>query len=255
MPLKANEDLIKLFHLAVESGDVKLINEVIEALLKMEDNNKNVVDALSRYNDRGYIDFALHNAIKDKNLLASVILTHYSKNVNARTQICHTPVMMDANNGLGSFETPLELALENDMIELIPYLIMKKADPYLIRDIMYIYEDEKYPDNTIELLMARGLKVERKVCVKSERPFFVSYQYQYEKKKNRAFIGQRTFIGDVIAKNRLDVMQILQRTSVIDWNRECFIVMNAKYTPLQFALATKRYEIAQFLLDHGARIE
>ena len=73
--LRANEDLLNLFHIAVENGDVKLVTEVIDALLKDKNSSKNLLDALAKYNEQGRVDFALHNAIQDKNLLASVILT------------------------------------------------------------------------------------------------------------------------------------------------------------------------------------
>jgi len=43
-----------------------------------------LLDALTLYSEKGRVDFALHNAIKDKNLIASVVLTNYAKDVNTK---------------------------------------------------------------------------------------------------------------------------------------------------------------------------
>lgn len=233
-PLKANEDLLQLFHLAVEHGDVKLIKEVIDALIKDEANSKNLLDALAKYSEKGKMDFALHNAIKDKNLLSSVILTHHSKDVNTSRgkETCN-----GAHN-IRDSKTPIELAFEADMIELIPYLLMKNANPYRMRSVAYVYEDEENTDYLKEL----GVIPTKKTCMTTKKAFFDIQG------------AQRTLIGDAIVNDRLDVIKILGN-SKIDWNKHCFMWWSTSYTPLQFSIAIKRYDIAQFLIDHGARIE
>lgn len=237
--LHANEDLLNLFHLAVEHKDVKLVQEVIQALLQLEDNNKNLLDALAKYSEKGKVDFALHNAIKDKNVLASVILTHYSKNLNTRKP--GFEYVWTSNNGaVGRInKSPIELTLEADMIGLIPYLLMKKADPYPMSEIGFLYPEDENPDYLLEFAFAP----QKKNCTKSKRDFF-------------AFQGsfKRNLVGCVICKDRLDVIEILQKSS-IDLNKICCEVNGMSFTPLQFALAIKRYEIVQFLIDNGARIE
>lgn len=65
----------------------------------------------------------------------------------------------------------------------------------------------------------------------------------------------RTFIGEIICKNRIDLIEILQKMFSVDWNKKYCTAVGKDFTPLQFALTIKRYEIAQFLIDHGARIE
>lgn len=65
----------------------------------------------------------------------------------------------------------------------------------------------------------------------------------------------RTLIGDAIVGNRLDVIEILDK-SKIDWNKPClYLPIIGSLRPLQLSLAIERYEIAQFLIDHGAKIE
>ncbi len=65
----------------------------------------------------------------------------------------------------------------------------------------------------------------------------------------------RNLIGDAIVHSRLDAIEILWKSKV-SWNDPCFTQFGGiSLTPLQFALAIQRYEIAQFLIDHGARIE
>lgn len=236
-PLSADDDLIQLFHLAVENRDVKLVKEVVEALLKLDNNNKNLLDALAKYSEKGKIDFALHNAIKDKNLLASVVLAHHSKNVNTRKdQEFFTCV------GARDAKTPIELSLEADLIGLIPYLLMKNANPYLMRTITYVYEDE---EENLDYLVELGFTGKKQICAKTQQVFFhIPTYYNF----------QRNLISDAIVYDRLDVIEILEKTK-IDWNKHCMLYGNINFTPLQLSLAAKRYEIAQFLIDHGARIE
>lgn len=246
-PLNANEDLLKLFHLAVENGDVKLVTEVIDALLKDKNSNHNLLDALARYNERGKIDFALHNALKDRNLLSSVILVQHTKDINSRFPYSEA-AWITANQSVSRpNKIPLELALEAEMTEIIPYLLMKNANPHIMVEISFIYEDEENPNYLTDL----GYRFERKICVKSKKAF-------YPVNANGLSIS-RTFIGELICKNRLDIIEMLQvwKKNLIDWNSVCFTAKlhGTNFTPLQLALAIKRYEIAQFLIDHGARIE
>jgi len=240
-PLSANDDLLRLFHLAVENGDLKLVTEVIDALLKDKNNSKNLLDALAKYSDKGKIDFALHKAIKDKNLLASVILIQHTKDLNARQE--NDNVWLSANGGTWrSGRIPLEISLEVNMIEIIPYLLMKNANPYLMRTVNFFYEEEENLDYMAKL----GYGVEKRTCAKSKKAFSLL-------KAPAGFL--RTFIGEVIAKNRIDIIEILQQMSLVDWNKKCCTTNGRDFTPLQFALTIERYEIAQFLIDHGARIE
>jgi len=242
VPLKSycettcNEDLIELFCLASETGDVNLINDVVQAILDQENSNEILLDALARYNEKGKIDFALHNAIKDKNILASVILAHYSKDVNTSKgkEYCN-----GAHN-VRDAKTPVELALEADMKGLIPYLLMKGAGPYRMRQVSFVFEEEE----NLDYLKEFGYVLVKKTCMKTKKVFYELPPYY-----------KRTLIGDAIVGNRLDVIKMLDKAKV-DWNKSCFNFCNApNLKPLQLSLAIQRYDIAQFLIDHGARIE
>lgn len=248
-PLSGNEDLLKLFHLAVENRDVKLVTEIIDALLKDEKSNKYLFDALVKYNEKGKIDFALHNAIKDKNLLASVVLVQYTKDINSRVPYNEVVWLSSIYSISRPNKTPLQLALEANMSEIIPYLLMKGSSPYLMSSIGFLYEDEEDINYLVDL--GYDEELERKVCEKSKRPFC---------KINTNTLGiARTFIGELICKNRLDIIEMLQawQKPSIDWNKPCFVSTfhGTSCTPLQLALTIKRYEIVQFLIDHGAWIE
>lgn len=123
---------------------------------------------------------------------------------------------------------------------------MKGAEPYSYRYIGFLYEDEEDTDYLRNFDVKSAL---RKEITESDRIIFLTCDFNFA----------RTFIGEVIAKNRLDVIEMLQKKSV-DWNRICCTISDRSlqvisYTPLQFSLLAKRYEIAQFLIDHGARIE
>lgn len=243
-PLSANEDLLKLFHLAVENGDVKLVTEVIDALLKDKNNSKNLLDALALYSEKGRIDFALHKAIKDKNLLASVILVRHTKDLNIREEseiMWQTSGQGYAGSGREG-RNPIELALEVNMIEIIPYFLMKKADPYLMRSVNFFHEGEE----NLNYLKDLGYEVQKRTCVKSRKEYLAVMA-------PGSF--SRTLIAEVIVKNRIDIIEILQKMFPVDWNKKCCTAVGRDYTPLQLALTIKRYEIAQFLIDHGARIE
>jgi hypothetical protein len=139
-------------------------------------------------------------------------------------------------------KTLLELALEVDMIEIIPYLLMKKAEPYFMRPVGFFFPGEEDLDYMKDL----GYKIEKKTCVKSKQDYLAVMA---------PGCFSRTFIGELIAKNRIDIIKILQKMSTVDWNYKCCNALGMGFTPLHFALTIKRYEIAQFLLDHGARIE
>lgn len=244
--VQANDDLLQLFHLAVENGDVGLVKEVIEALLKDKNNSQSLLEALSKYNDNGKVDFALHNAIRDQNLLASVILAHHSKNIN--TKRASGDIVWIAQNSAiqRPGKTPIELSLEFDMIEMVSYLLMKGADLYTLNDVGFVYDYEENPD----YLTTFGCEVQKLTCVKTGNSFF-----RFPISKSLQFRYRRNFIGDAISKNRLDVIELLQKMGKVDWNKICCHIQYTDYTPLQFALAIERYEIAQFLVDHGARIE
>jgi ankyrin repeat protein len=218
----------------------------------MENNNINLLNALAKYNEWGKLDFALHNAIKNKDLISSVILTHYSKNVNTRKE--GLEYVWNGTNAVNNRpnKSPIELALDADMIGIIPYLLMKNADPYFLKQIGFLYEEEK---EDLEYLKEFGCgdsidPIEKKICTRSKRAFF-----DIDTPKNKSINMSRTIIGDAIAKNRLDVIEILHKSSNINWNKICCSMFNRNFSPLQFALAIKRYEIAQFLIDHGAKIE
>jgi DNA polymerase III epsilon subunit-like protein len=232
-PLKANEDLIDILNFAVECKDIKLVKEVIESLLKMESNSKNLLDALAKYSEQGNINFALHNAIKDKNLLASVILVNHTKDLNTRkgTEYCNC-----VSTGQRDQKNPIELAFEADMIGIIPYLLMKNANPYGLRKVTFVYEEEENIDYLNEFrYVAKNHPTTKKVVVETHN-------------------FSRNIIADIIIHNRFDVIELLEKTA-IDWNKPCCMIWGKNYTPLQFSLATRRYEIAQLLIDYGVRIE
>ena len=241
--LSANDDLLRLFHLAVENGDVKLVADVIEALLKEKSSNTHLLEAIAKYGVKGRIDFSLHKAIKDKNLISSVILTRHTKDLDARQEgeILWRSSGMGYAGSSSAGKTPLELALESDMIEMIPYLLMKGASPYTTRNIDFFYEGEE----NLEFLEKLGNKTTKKICAKSRKEYL------------RLSVSRivRTFIGELICKNRIDIIEMLQKMFTIDWNKTCCTSIGMDFSPLQLALTIERYEIAQFLIDHGARID
>jgi len=68
---------------------------------------------------------------------------------------------------------------------------------------------------------------------------------------------ERNIIGDAIAKDRLDIIELLGNKSV-DWNVPCLQIQayqKINYTPLQYALIMKRSDIATYLVSHGALIK
>ena len=150
------------------------------------------------------------------------------------------PVITNNSGNSRLSKMPIEIALEVDMIAIIPYLLMKGANAYIMKQVNFFYEGEE----DLNYLSVWGCESERQICVKSKRAFYTDPLQM-----------RRTFIGELIAKNRLDVIEILHKMGKADWIRVCCCVMGVDYTPLQFALAIKRYEIAQFLIDHGAKIE
>lgn len=249
--LIANEtdDLLQLFHLAVENKNLDLVKDVIEALLKSENSSKHLLEALAKYSEQGKVDFALHNAIKDKNLLASVILAYHAKNLNTRkpgSEVIWTSIQGKSKGGVSRInKTLLELSLESNMVEIVPYLLMKGANPHVFSDINFLYEGEEDPNYMKEL----GFEVRNITGMDPKIPIIIFF------KTNCNANYKRSFIGEVIAKNRLDIIEILNNLNVNDWNFICCKVNGTDYTPLQFSLAIKRYEIAQFLINHGARIE
>lgn len=250
--LVANEtdDLLQLFHLAVENKNLDLVKDVTEALLKSENSSKYLLEALAKYSEQGKVDFALHNAIKDKNLLASVILAYYSKDLNTRKpggEVIWTSIQGKNKGGISRLnKIPLELALESNMIEIVPYLLMKGANPNIFSDIRFLYEGEEDHNYMREF----GYEVKNTVGMDPK----INILIFFDSNRRCAVNYKRTFIGEAIAKNRIDIIEILQKTAVKDWNKVCCTIEGIDYTPLQFSLAIHRYEIAQFLIDHGAKI-
>lgn len=234
-----NTDLIELLNHASETSDIKIINDVINAILEKECNSSNILNALSDYSENGKVDFALHNAIKDKNITSSLILAYYSKDVNTKKvdeKVCWTTNYFYFRES----KSPLELSLAHNIKGLIPYLlIIKKADPYKMRDNAFIIDGEEPTDYCTTFF---GHKLQEITCINSKRKFYHSPKYK------------RSFIGDAIVWNQLGVLAMLKQAKV-DLNRICAEGFGKSYTPLQFSLATGRYEIAQFLIDSGVKIE
>ena len=124
-------------------------------------------------------------------------MAYYSKDVNKK--FLESEKVWKAQNSAAGWDrkAPIELALEVNMIGIIPYLLMKKADPYSLISIRFNYEDEENLDYMLDL----GFNSPKKyVCVKSKKPF-VCYEGEIS----------RTIIGEAIAKNRLDVLKVLQK--------------------------------------------
>jgi|GEM_PF-4999841 len=245
--LTGDENLINQVNSAVEIKDVTLILDSIDAILDVEGNAQNLINLLVQYADNGKSDFSLYNAIEDNNFLASLILTHYSKDVNKRKDGYESVYESKNPSAFRWYKAPLELALDKDMVGLIPYLLTHNANPYAMRGVSFLYQDEE----NLLYLEDIGVKHEKKVCSKSLKEYFSTYYYDSIIGRTRCM--ERTFIGDVIAKDRLDVLEIVDGTIQIDWDKTCCKTQMGKFTPLQFALISKRYEIAAFIIDHGAR--
>jgi hypothetical protein len=234
------KELIEFFCWASEVGSVRLINDAVEAIVRHENSDKILLESLIKYCENGKADFALHKAIKDKNIIASILLAHNSADVNKRKLGCET-VKIDANRGVGRpFKTPIELALDSDVVYLIPGLLIKKARPHEMTEVGFFYEGEEDLGYVEEL----GQTMQKFEGVENKEKVFV-------------FVGgefKRSLIGAAICKNRLDVVEMLYRMSV-DLNNLCCISRGRGFKPLQLALAINRYDIAQFLVCHGAAIE
>lgn len=224
-PLMANEtdDLLQLFHLAVENKNLGLVKEVIDALLKVESNSKNLLEALAKYSEQGKMDFALHNAIRDRNLLSSVILAYHSKDLNLRKPGGETIWTSIQGRGKGGVsranKTILALALESNMVEIIPYLLMKGSNPYIIADVGFLYEGEEDPEYIKEV----GGQIKHVMGIDPKIAIIAFYNTNYK----------RNFICEVIAKNRLDIIEILQKTNKNNWNTTCCTLNGIDYSPLQ----------------------
>ncbi len=248
-PLKSysetpNDEFIELFCLASEVGDIKLINDVVQAIVEQENSNEILLDALTKYSEKGKIDFALHNAIKDKNIVASIFLAHHSKDINTRkpgSELVWTKQSVTSKSGVSRpSKSPIELALESDIVGLIPYFLTIDANPYVMNTLGFLYEGEEDSGYMEEL----GYPGEVKVGIENKERVIVFPMVNIK----------RTLIGTAICKNRLDVIKILHKMSV-DLNRPCFSLNGEDFTPLQFSLVANRYDIAQFLINHGAKIE
>lgn len=244
LPIRGNDDLIELLHLAVQSSDLKLVNDVTEIILKQENNNIKLLEAIAKYGSKGKIDFSLHKAIKDKNIFASILLIPHTKDVNARqeTEYCWRVNGSGYSGTYTEGKNPLELSLEVEMIEIIPFLLMKTGNPHIDRKIGFFIEQEE----NLDYLQHLGYSVSKKTCAKSRKECLqISAPGGFS----------RTFIGELICKNRLDIIEMLQKMFKIDWNKNCCTALGINFPPLQLALAIERYEIAYFLIEHGARIQ
>lgn len=239
---KANEDLIQLLSLAVEIEDANLIKDSINAVLESENYNTILFDSLRKYSVGGSLQFVLHRAVYDKNILASIVLANHSKNVNTLYE--HESAWIQTNSGISNQpKIPIEIALESNLKEIIPFLLRKGADLYRFREVNFIWDEKENLDYITEL----GFTAEKKVCVKSKRAFYPISPLRMS----------RTFIGDAIVQNRLDILQLLYKLHPIDFNRPCCKLMstNRILTPLQFSLAIKRYDISMFLIDLEVSVE
>lgn len=242
----SNEELMVLLQFAVENNDDDFLKDVITSLL---DTNRpgsyQILSAISKYNNAGKLDFAVHNAIKANDLVAAFILAFNCKNVNKSTENEVVWVTSNGNSKSGcnrDGKNLLELAFWHGMDPIMPYLIKRGADIYHMRLVGFTYEDEEdlsfvksiFPDAAI-------LKFN---CLTTKKALTAS-SYRF----------RRNLIGDAIAMNRLDVIEMLGK-NVVDWNQPCLRFDNgAAYSPLQYSLVMNRDDIALYLIMHGVSIE
>lgn len=231
---KQNNDFLDIFSYAAETCDQVLIKEVLKAIMEQENSNEIVLISLAKYSEKGKIEYALHNAIKSRDLVSSIYLSYYSKNIKASI-----PVEKIVENGLSrEGKNPIELAVEFDLKSLVPYLIMKGADPYRFRKVQFLCESEEDTSYFDIFFNAPGLIVDKK----TQKKFYIFNDYK------------RTLVADVILMNRLDILKMLSKMKV-DLNKVCLLSYDFSLKPLNLALAARKYEIAQFLLDQGVNIE
>ena len=124
------------------------------------------------------------------------------------------------------------------MIAVVAYLLKQGANPYETAKRDFIFEDE---DNCNWYVEWFGPLPSRKTCVKSHRIYL-------------PITMEKTFISNAIAQGRLEIIQMLQELYPIDWNRKCCTIYTAPISPLKLALIHKQHEIAEFLMDHGAKM-
>lgn len=246
----SNNELIELLQFAVENGDENLLKDIVNAFLDTKkEEGYELLSAISKYNNAGKLDFAVHNAIIAHDLVPAFILAYYSKNIGTRLE---AEVIWTNINGSGKSgcsregKNPLELAFWNDMKPLIPFLISRGADIYQMRNIGFVFDGEEDLDFIREIFP--NVLIMKKSCLTTKRGIVAT---------SHAF--KRNLIGDAIAKNRIDVIEMLGEKTV-DWNRPCLsfkISQNHEeaYTPLQYALLMKREDIVLYLITHGAFIK
>lgn len=242
----SNEELMVLLQFAVENNDEDFLKDVITSLL---DANRpggcQILSAISKYNNAGKLDFAVHNAIEANDLAAAFILAFHCKDINKSTE---NEVVWTTSNGKSKSgcnrdgKNLLELAFWHGMDPIMPYLIKRGADIYHMRMVGFAYEDEEdlsfvkniFPDAAI-------LKFN---CLTTKKALTAS-SYRF----------RRNLIGDAIAMNRLDIIEMLVK-NIVDWNRPCLQFDNgAAYSPLHYSLVMNRDDIALYLITHGVYIE
>ncbi len=240
-----NEALVVLLEFAVENDDTELLKEVVTALVDAKrDGSFYIIEAISKYNSAGKLDLSLHNAILAKDLSSSVILAYYSNDFTKRLE---KEVVWTQRNGTGKSgsnrdgKNPVELALWADMKSLISFLISRGADIYQMRGIGFVFDEEEQLDFIKEVYP--DAIIAKKTCLTTGRPITATSHNFH-----------RNLIGDAIARNQLDVIELLGKKTV-DWNIPCFkFYKGTAYTPIQYALLLKRNDIAQYLITHGAAI-
>lgn len=246
----SNNDLIELLQFAIESNDEKLLKDIVNSFLDTKrKEGYELLSAISKYNNAGKLDFAVHNAIMANDLVPAFILAYYSKDIGSRLG---QEVIWTNTNGSGKSgvsregKNPIELAFWKNMDLLIPFLINRGADFYQMRSVGFVFEEEE--DLSFVREIFSNALVVKKSCMETKRGV-VSVSHTFK----------RNLIGDAIAKNRINIIEMLGKKTV-NWNKPCLsfqISQNyeKKYTPLQYALLMKREDIVLYLITHGAFIE
>lgn len=246
----SNEELLVLLQFAVENDDEDFLKDIITSLIDANrPGSYQILSAISKYHNAGKLDYALHNAIKANDLVASFILAFHCKDINKSTESEVEWTTRNGNSKAGCSrdgKNQLELAFWHDMDALIPYLIKRGADIFHMRKIGFVYEGEEDLD-FIKNLFPDAL-VKNYNCLDTNKKIIAT---------SHSF--RRNIIGDAIAKNRMDIVEMLGKESP-DWNRPCIRFnfhpnQEVAYTPLQYCLIMERDDIAFYLIMHGAYIE
>lgn len=243
----SDAELIKLVQFATENNDMELLKDSINALMEGR-REQETVSVLTKYSEAGKLDYALHNAIKSGDLSAAFILGYYSKNLNKRTDWEVVWTNISGKNKSGNSregKNPLELALWNGMDSLIPFLISRGSDIYQMRSFSFVFENEENLEFINEIFP--DAIVRRQLCAETKKPIIATGN-----------TVQRSFIGDLIALNRLDLIEIIGKKPV-NWNAPCLQFKEhhnlITYTPLQYALLLKRNDLTLYFLTYGATID